>query len=320
VSAHVELSVKPASKSARLLAGSSAQDFSWLFEHSRRFPTVAAMSSIENPELDTLAQRILKQIGGGQAATADASLALRREAGPGPGLHLNTDAYSNRGIEAQRCQNPENLVKAEILEAEAFVPADGTLGKLFRGPPEVTTEALSYRGLSLHRFSVEFDIERMARLNGTDEQSMRLQMGGDGQKYWFGTYEGFFVRVKAEDEEEARDLIDLFLERPEPLKSSKSIKEVRSRLPATTNFLQLIEASASAQSMVDGLAVSEGISPIPEVPEPLEGDEQYSGFALTIKPDGVMIDGWLALAAWQRYFDTILPALKTKANGLQFPR
>jgi hypothetical protein len=232
----------------------------------------------------------------------------------GPGLSLQ-GANVVEGLEVQNFADPARA-------ADAYLRLFKTLkkGEEFSGLPvkklalEENKEA--HRGFKFHHVDLAWDYAKAAEDNPDQKgiiEAMKKLMG-ETVRVWFGTDGKKYVQVTARDWDEAKKLLDGYLDGSTPVGSNKAYLDARKRLPEQTSTLFLVDVPSFSLTIGEfayGMLKSLGLD-VGAAPKELKAEPTFLGFALTLESQRVDMDVWIpaeGVASVRKVFGPIFEAL-----------
>jgi hypothetical protein len=184
-----------------------------------------------------------------------------------------------RGISEIWTEDPKKFIDAVLSMLRAMGEGEAKIYKEFK----VDTAAQTYRGMTFTHASGMLDPEKLAELVGNNpaqQESMKAMFGDGRLSYWYGTDGKRLLQVIAPNWEDARSLIDAYLDGNRGIGRSTGFKAARGELPERASLLLLY----STQELVRMMArQSAAVTKNPDLKPPADmpAEPAYLGVSLT---------------------------------------
>lgn len=192
--------------------------------------------------------------------------ALMREAGP-------REAYAASVVNLEKplsfgvtvFDHPQKAVEAVLADVRSLKE---TQGKGWVKNVEVASRTTRYRGFELREVRLTLDLGKFADLAAKSPVASALPKPSEKNVSWFGTDGKRFLNVGAPTWDEAKSLIDSYLDGKETLAAVKGFQQARKLLPAEVGALFLFQAQSLIRDFAKGMAIGMGRKPnVPELPD-----------------------------------------------------
>lgn len=146
-----------------------------------------------------------------------------------------------RTFNVSKVSDPKAYMEATEAMLQAMKDADGPYD-LYKDV-KVERDAKNHGGVSFTRITVEFDVDKIAKLGqgGAGAAPIRAMFGGDSMSYWIGIDGDRLIQVTAPTWEEAEARLDRFAKGESAVGSLTGFKRVRSELADKANFLMIVD-------------------------------------------------------------------------------
>jgi hypothetical protein len=229
-----------------------------------------------------------------------------------------------RGIRVKSGDDPAGLVEAQLKEVASLEPGAAFTMGMLKGRPRIEREAKRYRGFTLHRISLEWDLDAMMQGLKLSRTGLARLGTGRGVTSWVGSKDRLYVDVIADDWEQARRVLDAYLDGQDTIGRQKQFREARAHMPREATVLMFEELSQYFQQMAAfSLGQVQGENKLPEsalprIPGPLPGRVGYYGLAYTARSGYLAVDLWVPAMAASEYLRVMGPISDRRAWGIKF--
>jgi hypothetical protein len=251
-----EVTVKPGSKGAEALARAATGDAADL----AKLPAGGSFYVYMNvdPAIFSRFQALGTSIlygGGPPSDELKAAMELQKEVGRVESIGVSSGEKGARRLDVMKAANPRKLVEATTAMMKAMKPAqDAPLN--FIKDVSFKPAAQRYRGYDFSEARIVLDLEKLARLQPAPgaADAMRSAFGGDTMLTWFGTDGKLVLSVSAKDWDEARGMIDAYLDGKNPVGDVAGFRGTRAKLPDQVTLLGLLSAQGIVRQVTNQLA------------------------------------------------------------------
>jgi len=231
-----------------------------------------------------------------------------------PASRVQSASVPPAGVEAWEFEDPQKAVAGLTKLLGALRAGDYYLYGTLKDKPEVKPKVVRYRNMDMTYAHAVYDLDKM--LADVPDPARRPMLAGlkklmgDGVSFWFGTDGKTFVQATGKDWASAKRQLDLFFTSDGSAGKDEAFAAVRKELPAEANLAVLIDAVQTAGAVLDylrPLAETAGGAG-PKLPV-IKGKPAYVGAALTLRPERVDVDVFVAADAVKQLYKPLEPYL-----------
>ncbi|MFM9960602.1 MAG: hypothetical protein ACKV2Q_05195 [Planctomycetaceae bacterium] len=308
VEAHLEVIVKSESESAQFFQTARVGRLPDIEALPRGYLTYRAdqgWSDSGPPALAAL-QELMKSNPASLKAVKESTDQVRK----GVELACQRNRLGLAGLHIVACDDPKQMAESELSTVGT---AEVTLG-VMKSPPQIERSAATHRGFTLHKVTSRFELDTVARLSDVNRKGVESLGARQTEILWIGHDKARFVTVGAETLDDARRILDDYLDGKNSLSGDPAFREARRHLPEQASDLMFEEISdyfqAMARFQLGNLQAKFNLpdAVLPRIPPRIKGLTAYYGMATTFQPGRVAIDLW-APGIMAREYDRVVGAI-----------
>lgn len=184
-----------------------------------------------------------------------------------------------RGISEIWTGDPKKLIDAMLSLLRAMNEGETRIYKDFKVDP--ATQA--HRGMTFTHASGTLDPDKLAELGGNNpaqQESLRAMFGNGRLSYWYGTDGKRLLQVMTPNWEDAKSLVDTYLDGNRGIGQSAGFKAVRGELPDRASLLLIYSSQELVRMMARQFAT---VTRNPDLKPPADtpAEPAYLGVSLT---------------------------------------
>jgi hypothetical protein len=236
---------------------------------------------------------------------------------------LSAGSFPASSLQVSAFKNPALAANAQLKLFRSL--GDGSMfqNSAIRGKPEIKENDKSYRGFTLHYAHITWDFDKAMEQfggaggggGGDDAKKALSKLIGEGLSSWFGTDGKQYLTINAKSWDDAKKLMDGFLDGKDTIGSVKAFATSRKQLPTDATLLSLVDAGRFAYVMGDYMLASikavGGAIPLPfNLPEsmkPVKTTPAFLGIAVVLQPEYGSFDFYLPVTAVHEIRRVIMP-------------
>jgi len=166
-----------------------------------------------------------------------------------PKIQVGSMSYPARSLTVIALEEPAKAVEAQLKMFKAMKGGSTFSMAPLKGDPVVKEKAEKYGSFELHSFSAKWDFEKLIESQAgnpitADKEKFTeymKSMMGEGANVWFGTDGKVMLSVNAKTWDDAKKLIDDYVNGTKPIGDQQAFKDVRNQMPAETTALILTD-------------------------------------------------------------------------------
>lgn len=246
---------------------------------------------------------------------ADLQKALEGLMAAGNSLSISAGKFPAMSLQASTFKDP---VKASTAMLQLFrAMGDGVTfqSAAIKGKPEIKEDSESYRNFKFNYVKIAWDLDKLAdQVPGAGDEIKKAvqKFMGDGIEVWFGTDGKQFLQVSARNWDDAKTLIDSFLDGKSPVSQETAYGLTRKQLPADATMLMFADGAKFTMSMGDYLLSM--IRNMPGLPinlppnmKHVDTETSYLGMAVVMQPEHGSFEFFLPVKSIQEIRKVLMP-------------
>jgi hypothetical protein len=216
----------------------------------------------------------------------------------------SASAAPGQSITVMHYRDPNGAVRALTKTYKAVAAGGKVNAAILKAAPRVSDDSAKHREFTFSEVRLSFDYE--ATVAGLPDQvklatlhSLKRTMN-EQTTLWIGTNDKVVVQLMAKDWNDAKTLLDKYLDGKPSVGETAGYKLTRSYLPVEANVLVIAETGAALEGLMDALrSAGDAIPIIPPIPalKRANGEPTYVGMAIALKEDTVTMSAFVPTGA-----------------------
>lgn len=233
----------------------------------------------------------------------------------GNATSISAGRFPMVALQATTYQDPAKATAAMLALFRAMGDGVTFQSAAIKGKPVIKENAESYRNFKFNYIKLTWDFDKLAEQvpGGGDEiKAAMKKFMGEGAEIWFGTDGKQFLQVTAKSWDEAKTIIDSFLDGKTPVSDDSAFQLTRKQLPADANMLVLADAAKFTLSMGDYvLSIMRNVPGLPINLPPnmkeVKTANSFLGMSVVMQPENGSAQFFLPVTAVQEMRKVLMP-------------
>lgn len=246
---------------------------------------------------------------------ADLQKAMDALLAAGNTVSISAGRFPATALQVSTFKDPVKASAATLLLFKSMGDGVTFQNAAIKGKPEIKPDDQSYRGFSFNYAKISWDLDKLADQvpgGGDDIKKAMKDFMGEGMEIWFGTDGKQFLQVTAKSWDEAKSLIDSFLDGKTPVSGDSAFDLTRKQLPAEATMLVLADGAKFTLSMGNYLlSVMRSLPGLPFNLPPsmkeVKTANSFLGVAVVMQPENGSFEFFLPVTSVQEIRKVLMP-------------